>query len=104
MNITLRDTPCALGFQSPMSGVSSIVATIYACLDNLAHVIGQGQVWASQVEDVRPTELSFSWHGSRHVSRHVTTCRAATRTTEKSNNVDPCPSARTVVGSWGFQM
>lgn len=67
MNITLRDTPCALGFQTPMSGVSSIVATIYACLDNLAHVIGQGQVWASQVEDVRPSEHSRTQH--IHVQR-----------------------------------
>lgn len=71
MNTTLRDTPCALGSQSPISGYSSIVLTSFAWLDNLARVIGQGQVWASQVEDVRPTEHSRDAARSCAASRSI---------------------------------
>ena len=51
--ITTRTTPCSLDSQNMFSGYSSSIATIFACLDSLTHIVGFGRVSSSEVGGVR---------------------------------------------------
>ena len=53
IKITPWATPCWFDSQNPFSGDSKRIATIFACVDSLAHVVGLGRVSASEVEGVR---------------------------------------------------
>ena len=51
--ITTWGTPCSIDPGNPFSGDSSSIATIFACLDFLAYVVGLGRDSASEMEGVR---------------------------------------------------
>ena len=52
LQITAWGTPCSIGSQNPFSGDSSSIATVFACLDSLAHVVGLSRVSVPEVEGV----------------------------------------------------